>query len=143
MNFKLIAGMLCASSLTLFAQMTPEQRAFDFQALASLYAKRYGPANWKLQALGVNIFEVKPWMDRVKSAKSDLEYFEICSQFVASFRDGHTGYSTPSRFIADLGVYVDIYEGKVLIDTIVRSRYPPATFPFQIGDELISVDGRP
>jgi hypothetical protein len=123
--------------------MTPEQRLFDFQAVASLYAKRYGPANWKLQSIGVNIFELKPWADRVRAAQSDIEYFEIMSRFVASFRDGHTGYSIPSRFLADLGIYVDIYDGKVLIEQIVRSRLPVSTYPFAVGDELVSMDGKP
>ena len=126
-----------------FGQMTTEQRLFDFQVLTSLYAKRYAPANWKMEAIGVNIFEVKPWADQVRAAKSDLEYFEIASRFVGSFQDGHTGYSTPSRFRADLGFYVDIYDGKVLIETIVRSRLPVASYPFVIGDELVSLDGKP
>lgn len=134
----LLAGALC-----LQAQMTPEQRLFEFQTLTSLYAKRYGPANWKQQALGVNIFEVKPWAEQVRAAKTDIEYFEIVSKFVASLRDGHTGYSSPSIFLADLGVYVDIYDGKVLIEQIVRSRVPLSRYPFEVGDELVSVDGKP
>jgi C-terminal processing protease CtpA/Prc len=135
--------LLCAAALGVSAQMTPEQRLFDFQTIAALYAKRYAPANWKLQSLGVNIFELKPWADQVRSAKSDIEYFEIVSRFVASFRDGHTGFSTPSRFVADLGVYVDIYDGKVLVEQIVRSRVPAERYPFEVGDELVSLDGKP
>jgi C-terminal processing protease CtpA/Prc len=135
--------LLCAAALGVSAQMTPEQRLFDFQSIAALYAKRYAPANWKLQSLGVNIFELKPWADQVRAAKSDIEYFEIVSRFVASFRDGHTGFSTPSRFLADLGIYVDIYDGKVLIEQIVRSRVPADEYPFQVGDELVSLDGKP
>jgi hypothetical protein len=131
------------TAVPLCAQMTPEQRLLDFQVLASLYAKRYAPANWKIQALRVNIFEIRPWMDRVRAAKTDIEYYETAAKFVATFRDGHTGYSAPSRFLADLGVYVDIYDDKVLIDQIVRSRLPIADYPFEIGDELVSLDGKP
>jgi len=141
---RLLSGLvLLTVAAPLAAQMTPEQRLFDFQAVSTLYAKRYAPANWKQQSIGVNIFEVKPWADRVRAAKSDIEYFEIMSKFVATFRDGHTGYSTPSRFLADLGVYVDIYDGKVLIEQIVRSRVPVARYPFEVGDELVSLDGKP
>ena len=106
------ALLLTVAAIPLSAQMTPEQRLFDFQAVASLYAKRYAPANWKQQSIGVNIFEVKPWADRVRAAKSDIEYFEIMSKYVASFRDGHTGYSAPSRFLANLGIFVDIFDGR-------------------------------
>ena len=138
-----LTGLLGLSlAVPVRAQMTPEQRLFDFQALASLYAKRYAPANWKIQAFNVNIFEAKGWADRVRAAKTDIEYFQIMSQYVASLRDGHTGFSTPSRFVADLGIYVDIYDGKVLIEQIVRSRLPVATYPFEIGDELVSLDGK-
>ena len=137
------AFLLTMAAIPLSAQMTPEQRLFDFQAVASLYAKRYAPANWKQQSIGVNIFEVKPWADRVRAAKSDIEYFEIMSKYVASFRDGHTGYSAPSRFLANLGIFVDIFDGKVLIETINRTRYPVADYPFQMGDELVSLDGKP
>ena len=138
-----LAGLLGLSlAIPVCAQMTPEQRLFDFQALASLYAKRYAPADWKIQAFNVSIFEAKGWADRVRAAKTDIEYFQIMSQYVASLRDGHTGFSTPSRFLADLGVYVDIYDGKVLIEQIVRSRLPLATYPFEIGDELVSLDGK-
>lgn len=123
--------------------MSTEQRLFDFQSLASLYAKRYAPANWKQTSIGVNIFELKPWADRVRAAKSDIEYFEIAAKFVASFRDGHTGFTTPSRFYKDLGLFTDIFDGKVLIESINRTRYPITEFPFVIGDELVSIDGKP
>jgi hypothetical protein len=125
------------------AQLTTEQRLFDFELLASLYARRYGPAAWKQQSIGVDIYALKPWAEQVRAAKSDIEYFEIVSKYVASFRDGHSGFVTPSRFRADLGIFVDIFDGKVLIEQISRGRYPQDAFPFEIGDELISIDGRP
>jgi hypothetical protein len=126
-----------------FAQMSVQQREFDFQVLASLYAKRYGPANWKIEALKVNVFEIKPWLDRVRAAKSDLEYFEIATEYVASFQDGHSSYRMPSNFFADSGLAVDLYEGKVLLEAWDPLRYPRAEYPFAQGDELLSLDGKP
>ena len=52
------------------AQLTTEQKAIDFQTLASLYAKRYAPANWKVQALGVNPLDIRSWMERVRRERS-------------------------------------------------------------------------
>ncbi len=127
----------------LAAQMTPAQREQDFRSLAGVFAKRYAPANWKIQALNVNLFEISPWLERVRAAKSDLEFMEICSQYVASLKDGHTQYVGPGNFIADLGFYTDIYDGKLLIDFIDRTLLPAGEYPFQIGDELVSIDGRP
>ena len=46
-------------------------------------------------------------------------------------------------FEADLGFAADIYDGKVLIDSVDRGRLKQAEYPFQIGDELVAIDGRP
>jgi peptidase S41-like protein/PDZ domain-containing protein len=40
-----------------------------------------------------------------------------------------------------LGFTVDIYDGKVLIDSIDRSLLPSAQYPFGVGDELVALDG--
>ena len=140
---KVLAVLLAGLALPALAQMTSDQRVTDFQALTALFSKRYGPANWKIEAIGVNIFDVKPWADRVRAAENDLEYYQICAEFVASLQDGHSSFRTPSNFSADLGLFTDIYEGKVLIESINRTRYPADRFPFVIGDELISIGGRP
>ncbi|HBY61046.1 MAG TPA: hypothetical protein DEH78_14580 [Solibacterales bacterium] len=145
-DFMRIALSVLAITLTLgtaAAQMTPDQRAHDFQNLAALYAKRYAPAEWKKYALGFDLLNLTPWLSRIRAASSDLEYYEICQEYVASLDDGHSGYSAASfGFNANLGFSVDIYDGKVLIDQINRQFLPAAEFPFQVGDELVSLDGR-
>lgn len=138
-----MAAAIIALAGNLAAQLSPAQREQDFRTLAGVFAKRYGPANWKIQALNVNLFAISPWIERVRAAKSDIEFLEICSQYVASLQDGHTQYVGPGNFVADLGFYVDIYDGKLLIDFIDRSLLPAVIYPFQIGDELVSIDGRP
>ncbi|MCX6590716.1 MAG: S41 family peptidase [Acidobacteria bacterium] len=126
-----------------WAQLTPDQRLLDFQTLAGLYAKRYAPASWKSTALAVNIFDLKPWLDRVRSAPTDLDFYQICAEYVAQFQDGHSSFRTPSNLVADLGLFTDIYDGKLLIEQINRTRYPANLFPFAVGDELVSMDGQP
>jgi hypothetical protein len=37
----------------------------------------------------------------------------------------------------------DIYDGRVLIDAINRTRLPAAQCPFAAGDEIVAIDGRP
>ena len=122
--------------------MTPAQRVEDFNVLTDLYAKRYAPWGWKVQALGFDLFQTSPWLDRVRQAKDDLEYYEIAEEYVASLQDTHTQFQVPSGFSADTGIAVDIYDGKVLIESINRSALPQAQYPFQIGDEIVSVDGK-
>jgi C-terminal processing protease CtpA/Prc len=82
------------------------------------------------------------WLDRVRKTKSDIEFYEICAQYIASLNDAHDYYQVPSNFTARLNFGVDIYDGKLLVDTINRLRLPAAEFPFVNGYELVSIDGR-
>lgn len=125
----------------LSAQLSPDQRSQDFQNLVALYAKRYAPYDWKRQALKFDAFDIRPWLDRINAAQSDLEFFEIEAEYVANLQDTHSGFQMTSSFRANLGMTVDIYDGKVLIDSINRVLLPASNYPFQIGDELVSVDG--
>src|SRR6266853_1089724 len=45
-----------------------------------------------------------------------------------------------SDFLNVVGVYV--YDGKLIVDTINRLRLPANEFPFLIGYELVSIDGK-
>ena len=82
-------------------------------------------------------------MARVRAAQSDVEFWQTCSEFVATLQDGHSAFRTPSNFTADSGLFADLYDGKVLVELINRARYPAASTPFDIGDEIVSIDGRP
>lgn len=134
---------LLLASLPLAAALTESQRVADFEALSGIYAKRYAPANWKQQALGVNIFDTAPWLRRVRAAKSDLEHIQILMEYAASFKDTHTQVFLTTNFRADLGFYCDLYDGEVRIDAIDRFILPLRDYPFAVGDELVSIDGRP
>jgi hypothetical protein len=140
---KLPLLVLCAvTAVSLHAQLTPDERLQDFQNLAALFAKRYAPYDWKKQALGFDLFNLKPWLDKINSVKDDLGFYEIEAQYVAQLNDVHTGFQMTSSFVANLGFTVDIYDGKVLIDGINRAVLPAGTYPFAIGDELVSLDGK-
>lgn len=136
----LIAALLLSS--VAFSQMTPEQRLFDFQTLANIFAKNYAPYEWKRDTFGADLYNTKPWADRIRRAQSDLEAIEIMSEYVASLRDAHSQFVFDSIYTARLGFSVDLYDGRPLVDSIDRSLLPVSTFPIQIGDELIAIDGR-
>jgi len=137
----LVLALLFALPQTASAQLLADQRVLDFQNLAALFAKRYAPYDWKKQAFGFDLLDLQPWIDRVRNAKDDLEFFEIEGEYVGKFQDTHSGFQMTSTFSATLNMTVDIYDGKVLIDTINRALLPVTTYPFQIGDELVAVDG--
>ena len=134
--------LLCFFAGWCSAQLTVDQKINDFEHLAALYAKQYGPYEWKKQLQSFDLFDLTPWMARVRASKDDLEFYDVMSEYVSSLNDAHSGYGLPSTFFADLQFTVDIYDGKVLIDAINRQRLPADEFPFRIGDELVSLDGK-
>ena len=123
--------------------LTPAQKDSDFRYLASLYSTYYAPLEWKNQLFGFNALNLGPWLDRVAETTTDLDFYELCVEYVASLNDTHDQFVLPSDFVASLGFGVDIYDGMLLIDTLNRTLLPLAAYPFAIGDELVSVDGVP
>ena len=140
---KLIAvATLVSASCTALAQgLTPSQKDADFRYLASLYSTYYAPLDWKKQLFGFDALNIQPWLDRVAKTTTDLDFYELCVEYVSSLNDTHDAFFLPSDFVASLGFSGDIYDGVVLIDSINRAVLPVATYPFTIGDELVSVDG--
>ncbi|MGH9722355.1 MAG: PDZ domain-containing protein [Bryobacteraceae bacterium] len=135
--------LVCLAVPAAFAQLTTGQKLADFNFLAGLYAKQYAPYEWKRTLFGFDALNIGPWLDRAAKTKDDLDFYELCIEYVASLQDSHDSFSLRSDFVASLGLSVDIYDGKVLIDSIGRTRLPLAAYPFVIGDELVSVDGIP
>ena len=91
--------LLSLAATSSYAQLTMDQKVSDFQSLTALYAKRYGPYEWKRDALGVDLFDVAPWLAKVQATKDDLDFYEVMQQYVANLNDAHdsTGYRPRSR----------------------------------------------
>src|SRR5438105_9692716 len=124
---KLILILVLFASASVFAQqLTPDQKRADFLTLAAAFDKEYGPYEWKLALFGVDLLNVKPWLDRVAKTTSDLDFYEVCGEYVSSLNDTHSSFFLPSDFSANWGVNLDIYDGKVLIETINRTLLPLA-----------------
>lgn len=138
----ILAVLMCVFAGNAAAQLTPDQKVTDFEHLAALYAKQYGPYEWKKELQGFDLLDIGPWLEKVKASKDDLEFYDVMSEYVSSLNDAHDFYSVPSNFVARLHFSADIYDGKVLIDFINRQRLPVSEFPFEIGDEVVSVDGK-
>lgn len=143
MKKQILIALFVLSVTPVFAELTAEQKVADFRVMASLYSKRYAPLEWKRTSANFDALNLQPWLDRVRASQSDLDYYDICVEYIAGLQDSHVQYALPSDFIASLGFTVDIYDGKVLIDSINRTRLPAARYPFGVGDELVSVDGTP
>ena len=138
---KLIASLLIFLASAAAQNLTPSQKEADFKYLASLYQTHYAPLAWKKQLFGFDPINIRPWLDKVTAAKTDLDFYEVCAEFISSMNDTHVQFTLPSDFTAALGFGVDIYDGVPLIDTINRTLLPISRFPFVNGDQLLSIDG--
>ena len=137
----LILGLTASVS---FAQnLTPAQKDSDFRYLASLYSTYYSGYDWKKQLFGFDARNVQPWLNRVKATTTDLDFYELCVEYVASLNDSHDSFSLPSDFVARLGFTTDVYDSVLLIDSLNRSLLPQSVYPFTTGDQLVSLDGIP
>ncbi|MFN0105597.1 MAG: S41 family peptidase [Bryobacteraceae bacterium] len=136
-------GTALVTASCLMAQLTPEQKAIDLQTIASLYAKQYAPYEWKRDNLGFDLFDLRPWLERARQSKTDLEYLDVVAEYTARLHDIHSYYIVNSDFSADLHLYADIYDGKVLIEQIDRAYLPASRFDFAVGDEIVQFDGKP
>ena len=121
--------------------LTAAQKDSDLRYLASLYSTYYAPADWKKQLFGFDLLDLKPWLDRAARTATDLDFYELMVEYVASLNDTHDRFSLPSDFVASLGFTVDIYDGVALIESLNRTQLPVARYPFTTGDELVSLDG--
>jgi Peptidase family S41 len=125
------------------AQLTPEQKQSDFRVLVGNYDKYYAPYEWKKQLFNFDALLIGPWLDRVTRTTNDLDFYELCVEYVASLNDTHDSFGLPSDFVARLGFTTDLYDNKLLVDSINRTLIPIAKYPIVTGDELVSIDGTP
>lgn len=140
LSISLLFGLFFAA--TAQAQLSTEQRVADFQEIAAVVSKHYAFVEWKREAVRFNALDLAPWLERIRKAKDDLDFWEICAQYVASFQDSHSAFLLPSDYFATLGFSTDLYEGKVLIDQIDPDTFPEKDPPIRVGDEIISIDGK-
>jgi hypothetical protein len=82
-------------SLPAFGQLTMDQKVFDFQAPAGLYAKHYAGHDWKLALFGFDSANIDSWLDRVNATTNDLDYYELMVEYVSDLQDGHDAYHLP------------------------------------------------
>src|SRR5689334_7665881 len=81
----MIALVLFSAAPFVRAQhLTPAQKESDFRYLASEFSTYYAPVDWKKQLFNFDVLSIKPWLDRVASTTTDLDFYEVCVEYVAS-----------------------------------------------------------
>ncbi|MCE3010332.1 MAG: protease-like activity factor CPAF [Proteobacteria bacterium] len=127
------------------AQVSPELKAKltdELKFIASIYQNHYAPKGWKETHLGWDLSaELKKAQAKVQSAQSVKDYRSAVVDLLNSTQDYHVGYSFQSTERATLPFQVKTVEGKALLVFIDRTKLSETAFPFQLGDELISMNG--
>lgn len=143
----LLCGLL--APLTLFAGLGEENvkdrmlRDLDF--IQNTFEVKYAPADWKKRYADWDLqTEIEKAKEQVLLCDdiSIKSFQRIVSQFFKSTKDYHVGVTFWSTEWASLPFRVYGANGKYFITYIDRARLPSRSFPFQVGDELVTFNGR-
>ncbi len=138
-----VAVSAMTSVSTQAAGLTLDQKMSDLDQLVAMMESGYGPLQYK-KNLGIDLHAVHAaYKPLVAQTTSSGDFYRLMVQFVAEFKDTHFAARIPTERRAVLGFMSDLVDGKVLIDEVVRRILPLGRFPFEKGDEILAVDGRP
>ena len=138
-----IALVLVLTAPVIARDMTREERLADFEQAVGLLRSSYGMIEYKKQTQGIDFDKaVATFRAKIRAVAKDNEFYDLMSAFIAGFKDAHLNHSRPSTMSARLGFGVNRIEGKAII-TEIGPALTYDLFPFAVGDELVSLDGKP
>lgn len=115
-------------------------------AMKSVYRAEYAPAAWKKKfanydldaefAKAVAAVQAEPNLT-LKQART------ILKNFVYAMKDYHTSISFVSTEAASLPLTIRSAGDRYFIVAIDRTKLSESAFPFSVGDELLTIDGKP
>lgn len=117
----------------------------NLEFMHSIFEAHYAPKNWKEKHSGWNL------EDEIKKAKASVEskeqisikdFHKIVKALFNSTRDYHVGVQFTSTERSFLPFSVKGAEGKYFFSYIDREKLPLNSFPFKIGDELVTFSGQ-
>ena len=118
----------------------------DLDSVKSMIQARYAPAGWKKDQYGWDLDA------EITKAKAEImaspdfgvkDYQALLKRLLNSMKDYHVSVSFYSTEMAYLPLTVTMAGGHYFISGINRKALPENVFPFKVGDELTSFDGKP
>lgn len=123
--------------------LTVQQKLSDLNELVGHIESGYGPLHYKQQKMGLDVEKLKSkYMALAMNTKTNAEFYYLMIRFVAEFNDSHFRASLPTTLETYLGFTTDLVQGKVVIDEVDRTVLPQEKFPFNKGDEIVSMGGK-
>ena len=118
----------------------------DLDSVRAMIAARYAPAGWKKDQYGWDLdAEIQKARDTVSASETFgvKDYQLLLKSMLNSMKDYHVSVSFHSTEMAYLPLSVTQAGGRYFISGINRKALPENIFPFKVGDEITSYNGRP
>lgn len=138
-----MTAMLCFSVCS-FAQSLEQKKMIRFiDSMADVYDSMYAPALWKKEfaswSLQLQVLKAKEQILAKEISHSD--YHKIVNQFILSMKDYHVSVQFFATESSSLPFMIRGAEGRYFFVYIDRDTLPESEFPFELGDELLSLNG--
>lgn len=120
--------------------------ASELAFIKRIFQTAYAPAEWKKQQFGWDLNTEYQKVSSELASKTEItpqDYRRMISSFVRSTHDYHVWSSFLSTEAASLPIQIMGQNGKYYIVRIEKSKLNETTFPFRVGDEVVSFGGRP
>jgi hypothetical protein len=143
---KLVLCFLITLATTVNAATELQKKMVNYvDAMAGIYDSMYAPALWKKQFTNWSLStEVDKAKERIL-AKDDIkisDFHKIINDFVLSMKDFHVSVRFHATESSKLPFMVRGANDKYFFVFIDRDKLPKKTFPFEIGDQLLEMNGR-
>lgn len=141
----LITLLLLASFSANAATELQKKMVTYIDAMASVYDSMYAPALWKKE---FSNWTLSAEVDKAKArvlAKENItisEYHKIVSDLILSMKDFHVSVRFHATEKASLPFMVRGTEGRYFIVYIDREKLSKEAFPFEVGDELLTMNDK-
>ena len=138
--------VLLISSMSSFAATELQKKMVNYvDAMAGAYDSMYAPALWKKE---FSNWSLSTEVDKAKArilAKEDItisEYHKIINDFILSMKDFHVSVRFHATEKASLPFMVRGTAGRYFIVYINRDKLSKEAFPLEVGDEILTMNGK-
>lgn len=123
--------------------LTTAEKLKDLHQMVATISAGYGPLHYKKMYLGIDLDQLEAeYTEKILNTSNNRDFYYLMIQFIAEFKDSHFSGRIPTDHTYSLPIYTDLVEGKVLISFVDREKIDQKSFPFNVGDEIVQVNGR-
>lgn len=145
----LFAGLLITTvsfASPMGSSLTKRRVLSDLESIHSIFDVKYAPLQWKGEFANWNLEQaIQEAKDKVENIPNPSlkECQVIVRDFFNSTRDYHVGVRFFSTESASLPFLVKGTQNRYFVCDVDRNLVSKSKFPFEIGDEILTFDGRP